>query len=74
MFATCYISCTVYGPNIINIHWNNGLYSANIFILLYYYSGCVGGNNLDDIDNQHVNFTPYTVKRVNIPREAETSQ
>jgi len=37
------------------------------------YGGCVGGDNLDNIDNQAVKFNPYTVKRVNIPREAETA-
>ncbi|XP_067931409.1 protein SPMIP7-like [Watersipora subatra] len=37
------------------------------------YGGCVGADNLDGIDNQAVKFDPYTVKRVNIPREAETS-
>lgn len=36
------------------------------------YSGCVGAENLDEIDNAQEPFEPYTVKRVLIPRYSET--
>ena len=49
-------------------------YIVLTYKILYYYSGCVGVANLEDIDTQHANLTPFTVKRVNIPIEAETSQ
>lgn len=38
------------------------------------YGGAVGAENLDELDNADIKFTPFTVKRVNIPRYSETSQ
>ena len=38
------------------------------------YRGCVGGENLTEIDNPGEPFDPFTVKRVPIPRPSDTSQ
>ena len=35
-------------------------YIVLTYIILYYYSGCVGGNNLDDIDNLDTVVTQRT--------------
>ncbi|KAK7109383.1 protein SPMIP7-like [Littorina saxatilis] len=37
------------------------------------YGGCIGAENLEEIDNQREAFQPYTVKRVPIPRPSETA-
>ncbi|ELT92906.1 hypothetical protein CAPTEDRAFT_229181 [Capitella teleta] len=37
------------------------------------YSGCIGGDNIHEIENVNESFQPYTVKRVNLPRSSETS-
>ncbi|KAL3831443.1 hypothetical protein ACJMK2_023194 [Sinanodonta woodiana] len=36
------------------------------------YSGCVGGENLDEVDNSQEKFKPFTIKRVDIPFYSET--
>jgi len=42
--------------------------------MLLLYSGCIGADNLDEVNNVQEPFTPYTVKRVVIPRYSETGQ
>ncbi|XP_072364970.1 protein SPMIP7 isoform X1 [Scyliorhinus torazame] len=37
------------------------------------YSGSVGGNNLEDVDNPYTEFTPYTVPRTEKPRHTDTT-
>ncbi|KAI0208674.1 Spermatogenesis-associated protein 48 [Lamellibrachia satsuma] len=37
------------------------------------YSGCIGGGNLEDIDNCGEGFTPYTVKRQPMPWPTDTA-
>ncbi|CAH1788146.1 unnamed protein product [Owenia fusiformis] len=37
------------------------------------YGGCVGGENLDEIDNAAERFQPLTVKRVDLPRFTDTA-
>ncbi|XP_060597503.1 protein SPMIP7-like [Ruditapes philippinarum] len=37
------------------------------------YGGGVGAVNLEELDNASIEFKPFTVKRVNIPRYSETS-
>lgn len=37
------------------------------------YGGCIGAENLEEVDNAQVLFTPFTVKRVPIPQPAETA-
>lgn len=36
------------------------------------YSGCIGAENLEEIDNTNEKFSPYTVKRSAVPRPSET--
>ncbi|XP_041039903.1 spermatogenesis-associated protein 48 [Carcharodon carcharias] len=37
------------------------------------YSGSVGGNNLEDVDNPYTEFNPYTVPRTEKPRHTDTT-
>ena len=39
-----------------------------------HFSGCIGGVNLDEIDNANEPFDPLTVKRVSLPRYTDTAQ
>ena len=42
--------------------------------VIFVFSGAIGAENLDEIDNAQVPFRPLTVKRVTIPRYVETGQ
>ena len=37
-------------------------------------SGCIGAENITEIDNIKENFQPLTIKRVAIPRYSQTAQ
>ncbi|XP_067854757.1 protein SPMIP7 [Heptranchias perlo] len=37
------------------------------------YSGSIGGNNLEDVDNPYTEFTPFTVHRTQKPRHTDTT-
>ncbi|XP_051872183.1 spermatogenesis-associated protein 48 [Pristis pectinata] len=37
------------------------------------YSGSIGGNNLEDVDNPYTEFTPFTVLRTKKPRQTDTN-
>ncbi|XP_041366282.1 spermatogenesis-associated protein 48-like [Gigantopelta aegis] len=37
------------------------------------YSGCVGAENLEEMDNIQEEFTPFTVKRATVPRPTDTA-
>ena len=51
--------------------WMKEKWSMPTFIC---FSGCIGADNLEEIDNQVEPFDPYTIKRVPVPRPAETAQ
>jgi len=49
------------------------LYVYRINVLLHF-SGCVGAENLEEIDNANEPFHPFTVKRNPLPWPTETAQ
>ncbi|XP_076465540.1 protein SPMIP7-like [Babylonia areolata] len=37
------------------------------------YGGCIGGQNLEEVDNPGEPFHPFTIKRVSLPRPSDTA-
>ena len=54
------------------LKWDHICITIKITYLKFWLSGCIGGENIVEIDNPNAEFTPMTVKRNEIPPPSES--